>query len=325
MSAVSICSSVVRQFNLRLSTIKNRAPECFVVAQKKFLFNDGVCEYCRNRPADSEDHFEPLTYGSRPTGYCHEPVNLVKCCSYCNSSKGNKSILDWLHSTAPGNPLKNTNVSNRTRKKELKKWEEYSDLVAKYCTFLRLDDDDNILFDEVKAMTLAVLLKVDAIADDLRRKKLLDLCISPDELTYSTPNLSVTANGAAESAQSSNCVSANFEGVGVASVTSDLQEDAASEPDIRGGAQSSVATTNASRKSLYDEEQTKVERSRFKTAIASLPAAARAEFEEKWKLQVFWYPGTKRYQVKYMDGDGKSYQSLPKAKAALERRYAGDS
>lgn len=51
---------------------------------------DNKCAYCREKPAETIDHVEPLTKGGT-----NDPRNLVAACFSCNSKKGNKNIWAW--------------------------------------------------------------------------------------------------------------------------------------------------------------------------------------------------------------------------------------
>jgi hypothetical protein len=71
----------------------------------------GRCVYC-NGTATSMDHFRPvLDAKGFPTGYGSDPWNLVPACSTCNSSKGNKHWLLFMHSKTPQSPA-SRNVKN---------------------------------------------------------------------------------------------------------------------------------------------------------------------------------------------------------------------
>lgn len=51
----------------------------------------GMCAYCFSSPATTVDHIIALASGGD-----NSPANLVPACRSCNSSKGKKSILQWL-------------------------------------------------------------------------------------------------------------------------------------------------------------------------------------------------------------------------------------
>lgn len=53
-----------------------------------------ICVYCNTEKANSLDHFHPRIKNGY-TGYGNHPLNLVPCCSKCNSQKGNKTLLEW--------------------------------------------------------------------------------------------------------------------------------------------------------------------------------------------------------------------------------------
>jgi len=62
-----------------------------------------VCAYCGDVKSEW-DHLRPLVVGKQPTGYISELCNLVPSCGKCNQSKGNKSWLTWIDSTAKLSP-----------------------------------------------------------------------------------------------------------------------------------------------------------------------------------------------------------------------------
>jgi len=69
------------------------------VNEKAIYERDGYqCVYCGATDNLSLDHVEPLS-----TGGAHNEQNLVVACQSCNSSKGAKSLEDWLAYRALGN------------------------------------------------------------------------------------------------------------------------------------------------------------------------------------------------------------------------------
>lgn len=51
-----------------------------------------LCEYC-HRPARSGDHVIPLSRGGATTR-----DNVVAACRHCNTSKGNRTLAEWIAS-----------------------------------------------------------------------------------------------------------------------------------------------------------------------------------------------------------------------------------
>lgn len=58
------------------------------------------CCYCGSREYLSVDHLLP-----RAKGGSHSGDNMVWCCRSCNSSKGSKDVLEWLHERKEFPPL----------------------------------------------------------------------------------------------------------------------------------------------------------------------------------------------------------------------------
>lgn len=52
-----------------------------------------LCEYCRVRTSTTADHIVPLNQG----GAWGIP-NLAACCAPCNTSKGPRTIAEWIRS-----------------------------------------------------------------------------------------------------------------------------------------------------------------------------------------------------------------------------------
>lgn len=62
-----------------------------IVAEKnKMLLSTAECVYCTG-PATTSDHFEPLVSSGIPSGIIPTDVEVVPCCSWCNSSKGGRT------------------------------------------------------------------------------------------------------------------------------------------------------------------------------------------------------------------------------------------
>jgi 5-methylcytosine-specific restriction endonuclease McrA len=81
----------------RSSTDVYRSPEyrqgrTFVLAEAE-LRHAGKCRYCVVRAATTADHIVPLHQGG-----ARGVENLAACCSTCNTSKGPRTIAEWIHS-----------------------------------------------------------------------------------------------------------------------------------------------------------------------------------------------------------------------------------
>ena len=59
---------------------------------RKEIFNEWnfSCAYCGSPEANTLDHVKPKSKGGP-----RSKNNLVACCSNCNLSKSNRSLLDW--------------------------------------------------------------------------------------------------------------------------------------------------------------------------------------------------------------------------------------
>lgn len=55
------------------------------------------CVYC-GHSATTNDHFEPLVVNGLPSGVICTPLDLVPCCSWCNSSKGSRKWTLFMQS-----------------------------------------------------------------------------------------------------------------------------------------------------------------------------------------------------------------------------------
>ena len=62
---------------------------------EKYGFNLGECAYCGGK-ANTLDHLFCPINDSLFTGYDNNIRNLIPCCQICNSSKGKKTIYEWL-------------------------------------------------------------------------------------------------------------------------------------------------------------------------------------------------------------------------------------
>ena len=68
------------------------------IQEKIRIFGDlNHCVYCGDNNPRQQDHFYPLVYKKRPTGYCNDIWNMVPSCGQCNQSKGGCMWYDWLN------------------------------------------------------------------------------------------------------------------------------------------------------------------------------------------------------------------------------------
>ncbi len=58
--------------------------------------NDLICVYCGN-DAETWDHIKAVVNEKEFSGYGHRINNLLPCCKKCNSKKGNKDWMVFLH------------------------------------------------------------------------------------------------------------------------------------------------------------------------------------------------------------------------------------
>ena len=58
--------------------------------KSRLLSSEPLCVYC-TKPATTSDHFEPLVSNGVPSGVIPTEIEVVPCCSWCNSSKGGRT------------------------------------------------------------------------------------------------------------------------------------------------------------------------------------------------------------------------------------------
>lgn len=81
-----------RNGHKRRSTLRSNDAAPFDIVEWRHVQNmfGGRCAYCgRSGPLD-QDHVIPLSRGGR-----HAIANIVPACRSCNSSKGNKFLVEW--------------------------------------------------------------------------------------------------------------------------------------------------------------------------------------------------------------------------------------
>lgn len=64
----------------------------FYYDEKEKIGTGQRCNYCGSGDNLSLDHIFPIKYGGRDN-----PENLVLACRTCNSSKGKKDLMEWMH------------------------------------------------------------------------------------------------------------------------------------------------------------------------------------------------------------------------------------
>ena len=99
-------STLIHEACKQLSQVKAHDKDQQLCLRQRLLYLDGVCEYCRENRASTEDHFFALVVNSRPTQFCDDVWNRIPACKACNSSKGNMPCLEWIASSRKGNPFR---------------------------------------------------------------------------------------------------------------------------------------------------------------------------------------------------------------------------
>ena len=86
---------------------------------------ENVCAYCDAEALNNKtDHILPVVQkGGKPGIHIAEyPLNKVPCCQSCNSSKGNKEVLDWMINTKICSEERVQKIKRRMEK--VPKWNE---------------------------------------------------------------------------------------------------------------------------------------------------------------------------------------------------------
>ena len=131
------------------------------------------CVYC-NDTATEWDHFRPIIFDKRSTGYFTEIYNLVPACGKCNQSKGNKDWKDWINSSAKLSP-KMRMISNFDKNIEkLENYQKWSDdkvrkFDVKYFEFKELIDEYIIQTDELENRIKKFQIKADVINELIKK------------------------------------------------------------------------------------------------------------------------------------------------------------
>lgn len=107
--------------------------------KNKLLLSTTECVYC-TCPATTSDHFEPLVSSGIPSGIIPTDVEVVPCCSWCNSSKGGRTWQSHMQRLKKLGKLKDNEWETRMkvlsdyadfRKKHEQRWDvgHYNDVI----------------------------------------------------------------------------------------------------------------------------------------------------------------------------------------------------
>lgn len=89
-------SSITNSFVNGIIPIIKPTEEEVKKALVELEMSDGIrCAYCGGKYSEW-DHFHPIVDDKKPSGYISEINNLVPCCSFCNSKKGNKDWREYM-------------------------------------------------------------------------------------------------------------------------------------------------------------------------------------------------------------------------------------
>lgn len=109
--------------------------------RSRLLALDGICEYCRKRPATTTDHFAPLVRNQAPTVFCDDVWNCIPCCKECNSSKGGRFYDEWFESTCKYNPCDRSTAATQHRSRDVwRKFAAYDIVFRVRCVRKNVDD-----------------------------------------------------------------------------------------------------------------------------------------------------------------------------------------
>ncbi len=134
------------------------------------------CAYCGDGYTEW-DHFRPLIFGKKPTGYISEIYNLVPACGKCNQSKGNRNWKEWMYSDAKLSPHSRGILDIDERAQHLELFQKKYDDKVKVVDFentvgsekweahwnnhkkiMKLFDDSQTLSDEIRAIIKAKVI-----------------------------------------------------------------------------------------------------------------------------------------------------------------------
>lgn len=117
------------------------------------------CAYC-DADAKSWDHVNGIVKSKRFSGYGHRIGNLLPCCEFCNSAKGN---LDWK------TYMSKIDMPEKKKCKQISVIQSYldrflvSDILPEECP--EIDE-----MEEIKEQIIELMVKADGVASILRTR-----------------------------------------------------------------------------------------------------------------------------------------------------------
>ena len=72
------------------------------------------------------DHITPASYSTKPN---NSQRNLVTCCSECNSSRGNRDLVEWLREARPEDYMERILMLNHNRRLSIKENRKFAKTV----------------------------------------------------------------------------------------------------------------------------------------------------------------------------------------------------
>ncbi len=146
----------------------DRYDEPRVQEAMRFLGQDPAklkCVYC-GRAAQTWDHLMGLVRDKLPSGLGHQIGNLVPGCKACNSSKGNRSLEDYLAKKYPGDPERRQKL-----KALLVRYMESFSAPFDYQVLAQAYPKEMAELDGIKIPILDLMRSADRILADIRSKK----------------------------------------------------------------------------------------------------------------------------------------------------------
>ena len=83
------------EMNMQLPPIARNVSEDVLAEYRNILGSFRGCVYCGATP-NTWDHVHPLVSNGMPSGIVPTKIELMPCCSACNSSKGKKKWQDFM-------------------------------------------------------------------------------------------------------------------------------------------------------------------------------------------------------------------------------------
>lgn len=84
------------EMNMQLPPVASQVSEEVMHEYRKILGSFNGCVYCGSRP-NTWDHVHPLVTNGMPSGIVPTQIELLPCCSACNSSKGKKTWQAFMY------------------------------------------------------------------------------------------------------------------------------------------------------------------------------------------------------------------------------------